>query len=312
MKSLLQRIADLLEADGIPVLGIDTYPPEKGEKEISVLLRVSHEVSNGLTIEEDVAAQFLRDYTVFDTDAAENADDVFRAYKNEIGQYDETLVMNRPKFQRFIKKNFPKYELRQMKDGDNQTFLGFINMRLKRDRTEQTPVVEGACHSCADPDCDICPISQANSDPVKLYTPEEAVRAMMAGKILKDKAGRRAVYKPGGGFLLKSDQYSWFITDFTGLYSEESHPQSDPVKDDLCVSPVKYYTPEEAQEVMKAGYILHTKEGNNASYILDVGFVFYDCKANKTLPLTDFTGMYRPKIDPSSAVRQADSEASHA
>ena len=81
---------------------------------------------------------------------------------------------------------------------------------------------EGACHSCAD-DCETCPVK--NGDPIKLYTPKEAVLAMLAGKKLRNEAGYEFYWneETGFSFYVAEDDKSYHTQTFSGLYSEEPH-----------------------------------------------------------------------------------------
>jgi len=94
--------------------------------------------------------------------------------------------------------------------------------RLKKALTKKINM-EGPCHSCADPSCENCPTSPINSDPIEVYTPEEAVRAMLAGKKLRNekgwifswrdwKGGEAFIYQDNNGDIHSAD-------DFSGLYS---------------------------------------------------------------------------------------------
>jgi len=55
------------------------------------------------------------------------------------------------------------------------------------------------------------------SDPVKPYKSEEAIMAMIAGKILKDKKGRIAKYENGEGFIYQ-DQNTGVMEPITIFY----------------------------------------------------------------------------------------------
>jgi hypothetical protein len=67
-----------------------------------------------------------------------------------------------------------------------------------------------------------CLQSIENSSRVRLYTPAGAIRAMLAGKILKDEEGKRYRWDSDAfiGFI-PNKKDNWFIADyFRGLYEE--------------------------------------------------------------------------------------------
>jgi len=261
VKSLLQTITDLLEAGSIPVLGIDTYPPEKdGEIAVSLRVRFPGGPIGGegyISWAAASVAKFLDDYVQFDEAFSETVDAVFNSYREIMKWYGVSIPfegandsVTRIRFMRLVTKYFPKCETRHMRKPGGEPVLCFMNLRLSDkappwetpDPSGETPAVDknqklmesiqsgetlvGDCHNCLD-DCETCPVSPANSLPIDLYSPEEAVMAMLGGKILKDAKGRIARYKAGSGFTLQdqSTGSTWYITDFSGLYSdkEESH-----------------------------------------------------------------------------------------
>ena len=80
------------------------------------------------------------------------------------------------------------------------------------------------CAVCVDGDCEACLHSPQNSIPIKLYTPKGAARVMLAGKILKGEKGMMNVRwdKNRSTFVYQKDGGDFFLTDFSGLYSEEA------------------------------------------------------------------------------------------
>ena len=221
-KTILQTITDLMESAGVPVLGIDTYPPNE-EGEINVSLRVRPAVNSGVDVDAFIA-----------------------------------------------------------------------------DEEKAAPVGEPPCSTCNDPDCENCPINQNNGDPIKLYTPEEARKAMQAGKVLKDKKGR--IYYFGkfiethDGKIIDHGIAFWYgyenkthsmIIDFPpDLFSEESHPQTDPIK---------RYTPEEAVKAMLTGKVLRNKKGYEfywGFYNGELSFWFWVNEDHESYNTVDFSGLY--------------------
>ena len=225
-KSLLQKITELLEAGDFSVSGIYAHRPDAdGETPVTLWVR---EFGTDKNFQVCIAESFIELHTLHNEKACESAKDVYTAYEEYVRPYKPELKMNRWQFFRLIKKYEPRFELQQVrKPGDPKPELTFINLRLiKPEADGETPIVEGACHSCINPDCDTCPTSPSNSDPIKLYTEEEAIMALVAGKTLFDEHGRKAIYKPGEGFRLSHGEAPtsvMFIQDFSGLYSEEPH-----------------------------------------------------------------------------------------
>ena len=230
MKTLLQKITDTLEAGGIPVSAIETYPPNK-DRAVSVSLTVQEkaeslydelwrEEDSYSDIQESLAHRFIRYRAIFDEGYCELAANVYRAYKSGIKPNSPTLLMTEGQFFRFMKEHHSKYNLEYMtKAGDMGTSLYFSNLLLKRDLPQKTPT-EDPCHSCAENECENCPCNPANNDRIKLYAPEEAVEAMMAGKTLKNKKGW-LFYWGGDKFTFKDNEGELHhIWDFSGLYSE--------------------------------------------------------------------------------------------
>jgi hypothetical protein len=90
------------------------------------------------------------------------------------------------------------------------------------------PVVRDSCADCGEGGCDTCPMSPANSTPIKLYEPEEAMVAMMAGRILKGSGGETFYYdkhlgkfqSPGFYHNDKDGVLIGPVRDFSGLYLE--------------------------------------------------------------------------------------------
>jgi hypothetical protein len=149
MKTLLQTITDTLEAAGVRVVAIETYPPDSGT------------VSVSLTVQADQRAE--------------------------------------------------------SRDSDLENRLAAPGSGL------------GGCHDCpGGPQCDDCPTSPENSTPVKLYTPLEAVDAMMQGKVLRDEKGNEFFWENRGsqgvGFWFRDENDDTFpVRDFRGLYIGTAH-----------------------------------------------------------------------------------------
>ena len=82
------------------------------------------------------------------------------------------------------------------------------------------------CAACVESgaDCRACPHNPKNSIPITLYAPKGAARVMLAGKILKGEKGMMNVRwdKNLSTFVYQKDGGDFFLTDFSGLYSEEA------------------------------------------------------------------------------------------
>jgi hypothetical protein len=111
---------------------------------------------------------------------------------------------------------------------ETEAFLAALN--ADRDPS-RPPVVRDPCADCGDGGCDTCPMSPANSTPIKLYTPEEARAAMKAGRILKGSGGETFYYSrhaqdfqgklPPGFYHNDMDGVLIGpVQDFSGLYLE--------------------------------------------------------------------------------------------
>jgi hypothetical protein len=87
----------------------------------------------------------------------------------------------------------------------------------------EAPVVRDPCGECASPDCDAC---HAKSDaPIKLYSPEKAVEAMLQGYVLRNGKGDKFYWRHwangSAGFYQKDEEGSFsFAEDLSGLYEE--------------------------------------------------------------------------------------------
>jgi hypothetical protein len=83
---------------------------------------------------------------------------------------------------------------------------------------------ENICASCREcgAACEDCVNSPQNGNPVKLYTPKGAVRAMLLGKVLKGKNGEEKVRwdKSRSAFVCDIAGYDYFLNDFSGLWEE--------------------------------------------------------------------------------------------
>ena len=83
---------------------------------------------------------------------------------------------------------------------------------------------ERPCRSCAIPSCENCPISPMSNALKKLYTPEEAVKAMLAGKTLRNEKGWGFYWDNNKSFRFRDDEGELYtVGDFSGLYSDAPH-----------------------------------------------------------------------------------------
>jgi hypothetical protein len=160
-RTVLQRITDALEASGITVSAIETWPPDEDGR-VSVSLMVRLPVTEAPTDPEEDKAEAV------------------------IAALNKARDPSRP------------------------------------------PVVRNPCADCREGGCDACPMSPANSAPVKLYTPEEAAAEMRAGRILKGSGGeiyyynnkRQGELPPGFYHNNKDGVLIGPARDFSGLYLE--------------------------------------------------------------------------------------------
>ncbi|MCL2139783.1 MAG: hypothetical protein FWH41_09695 [Treponema sp.] len=80
------------------------------------------------------------------------------------------------------------------------------------------------CAECdkSSPDCSWCLDNPENAVPVKLYSPKGAVRAMLAGKFLKDMEGSRCFWDCEFSQFRYRDKHNeaGILTEFSGLYEE--------------------------------------------------------------------------------------------
>jgi hypothetical protein len=233
-KTLLQTITDTLETGGVPVSAVEVYPPnEDGSISVSVLVRAKKDGDIDLTKQDTpqgLADQFIRDFFVYDDGYCETADSVYEAYKNHLKARDPALIMGRSEFLNFAKWHYPEYRLENMgKPGKGMLILHFSNLLLDHKRLAGTPAApESPCHTCADPDCENCP-NKPGSTPIKLYTPEEAVMALLDGKKLKNKQGWEFRWEPSTGEFCGIEKMEGGrtrehrINFFFDLFSEEAH-----------------------------------------------------------------------------------------
>jgi hypothetical protein len=158
-RTILQKITDILEAAGIGVSGIETWPPENdGRVSVSLTIRLPAG-ETGMNPEEDKA----------------------------------------------------------------EAVIAALN---KARDPSRPPVVWNPCADCGEGGCDACPMSPANSTPIKLYTPEEAAAAMLAGRVLKGSEKITCYFsnEEKNGLPPGFYQYKGGITkpiqNFSGLYLE--------------------------------------------------------------------------------------------
>lgn len=96
-------------------------------------------------------------------------------------------------------------------------------------KSKRRPRLNNPCMTCRGPgDCEDCLNDPRNSTPVKLYTPEGAARAMLAGKLLKNKDGWfcfwAGIEKDGkmefGFWTASKQEHLYRLQDFSGLFEE--------------------------------------------------------------------------------------------
>jgi hypothetical protein len=243
MKSLLQIVTDILEAGEIQVSAIETWP-ENEDRSVSISLTVRPEKyqeekrwEEKRWKEKIEADYFFQENIISADNGFEFFEDVWNRYNIFTGGDNQLTKFS---LGRALKKSFPAVEIRYEKTeaGGPVTVLYKIKMRPMVDISGGTvdapeatidgePAEEGGCAVCcpgSGPPCDVCPISPQNSTPIKLYDPEEAIQAMLAGKLLK--AGRKweafwdSIKKEFVARHIEFRNQYKPLDDFSGLYSE--------------------------------------------------------------------------------------------
>jgi hypothetical protein len=238
MKTLLQTIADALEAGGVRVTGIETYPPDNGAVSVSLTVRADQKAEN-LVPEPIGFSDFVKQNLEFCPSASVDVREAYCRYKQWLAHREAMLGIAR--FTSLLVKRFPCAEYKHVETKEGLAVF-LKNLQLKPEastKDERDPDLEnrlaapgagmGGCHDCpGGPQCDDCPASPENSTPIKLYTPLEAVDAMMQGKVLRDERGNKFFWEDrgsqGAGFWFRDENDDTFpVRDFRGLYIGAAH-----------------------------------------------------------------------------------------
>jgi hypothetical protein len=234
--TLLQKITDVLEAAGIGVSGIETWPPEEdGRISVSMTIRPRPEPKPDPA--ETALEDFIDRYLEYDPERCETASVVYDRYLSYIGP-DFPDKVNIFRFHRIIRRHFEKngknVTLGQAGKPGGGVELCFFNVKLvdlaesaldainAAAAPDDPPAVRDPCGECINPDCDACMVM--SSTPIKLYTPEKAVDAMKKGRILRNEKGDKFYWSGQGqmaGFYREEkDGSSFFAGCLSGLYEE--------------------------------------------------------------------------------------------
>jgi hypothetical protein len=242
-RTILQTITDTLEAAGIGVSGIETWPPEEdGRVSVSMTIRPRPEPET----KTDVCA-FIETFFEYNPAHCETVNTVYEVYK-EYRSADPGRKVSRYRFIREILKFFReagrRVEYKVIHNDDENTVEPcFINVCLRPcDPDQKTaaaldainadkapddpPAVRDPCGECANPDCFSC--SLKDGTPIKLYDPKEAAAAMLAGRVLRDERGYFHFWKDCGkdkvGFWFRDEMGNVLPTNhFIGLYEEAKY-----------------------------------------------------------------------------------------
>jgi hypothetical protein len=234
-QTILQKIIDALEAAGIGVSGAETWPPEEDGR-----------VSANLTIrprpesETDDVDTFIDTFLVYDTKNCESADRVYGLYTSTEPRHK----LSKPEFIRAVIDHFgmdgKEVVFQQCYTLENKSDYCFFNIRFSHYNVDQRtdaaldiinaakapgdpPVIRDPCADCGTHSCEDCSVKSGT--PIKLYTPEEAVSAMLRGRVLWNKNGTKFYWKDrhgdGAGFWIDgpSGCYS-YAGNLSGLYEE--------------------------------------------------------------------------------------------
>jgi hypothetical protein len=244
-RTILQKITDDLEAAGITISGIETWPPEEDGR-ISVSLVIRPRPEPALSVEYADLDAFIETYLVYDDSCCESVKTVYEKYTN----YKRSSVPVNKLGEFCFIRGIIGYFAIKYKKVDFFSTAGikgeidycFSNVRLVRyimggpdEKTaapdavnankapDAPPAVRDPRGECSGLACDTRPAE--NSTPIKPYTPEEAVDAMRKGRILRNKKGDKFYWQsvPGNppGFYQEDKQWGkLFICDFSGLYEE--------------------------------------------------------------------------------------------
>ncbi|MDR1452173.1 MAG: hypothetical protein LBI57_07605 [Helicobacteraceae bacterium] len=252
-RTILQRIADALEAAGISVSGIETWAMVDG-RVIPVSLRVHFP-----HIENEAVIDFIENYIIFDNSACEDVSGLYQAYIQTVDEGN--FCVGRKKFMRIVKKYFPECKIRGTHKPDGKIALIFSGIRFNApmetetvksscdrqkaeearirkeaeseaiDRVESVldtinankspddpPAVRDPCGECANPDCFYC--SLKDGTPIKLYDPKEAAAAMMAGRVLQNEKKEKCFWENDGFRYEAKTGMRFVLADLSGLYEE--------------------------------------------------------------------------------------------
>jgi len=252
--SILKTIVDLLEAGGITVREIDTYPPNKETGEADVSMRVIVEEKKyfyknqyDFVTEKVIAANFFKDCIISDDTGFEYVNDLYNAYSKYVTKHfsDNPRRFDSFKFIHFLLEQHPKAKIKVNLRSEN--VLRILNVKLKTppenfncsdmncgdcDASGTCPASPENCelgnnnHPCSfcNDDCENCPVK--NGVPIKIYEPIEAIKAMINGETLRHEKGKRAKFFTDiFCFIDDLDTPVSTVKDFNGFYSEVSNVQ---------------------------------------------------------------------------------------
>jgi hypothetical protein len=247
-RTILQKITDTLEAAGISVSGIETWPPEEdGRVSVSMTIRPRPEPKLDPAYTDLYA--FIETYLEYDDSCCESVKRVYEKYKTckslePVNKLDEFCFIRgvighfaaRGKGVKF----FPSWDdkgksdpclsnirlIQLDQDGPDPKTAAALDAINADKAPDDPPAVRDPCAGCADLNCENCPLKDGT--PIKLYSPEEAADAMKKGRILRNEKGDKFYWKnrlnEGAGFWIEDAAGSYsFAGNLSGLYEEAKY-----------------------------------------------------------------------------------------
>jgi hypothetical protein len=246
-RTILQKITETLEAAGIGVSGIETWPEEDGRVSVNLTIRPRPEPKPDPAYTDLYA--FIETYLEYDDSRCESVKTVYEEYENSKSP-KQAKKLNEFSFIKNVTgyfaargkevKFFPSFDIKGKPDpcfsnirlirldldGPDEKTTAVLDTINADKAPDDPPVVRSPCGECADPDCDICPVK--GHAPIKLYDPEEAAAAMLAGRVLLNHLKEKCLWKKwenGRASFCKEDGMGGYsdLFDLSGLYEEAKY-----------------------------------------------------------------------------------------
>jgi hypothetical protein len=214
-RTILQKITDTLEAAGITVSGIETWPPEEdGRVSVSMTVRPRPEPKPN-PVYTDLYT-FIEACLEYDDSLCESVETIYEKYKNYKSP-KPVIKLNKFYFIPGVIKHFaargkevqffPSWDNKGKNDpclsnirliqfdqnGPDQKTAAALDAINAAKAPDDPPVVRYPCGECGLGDCDNC--QARGGTPIKLYSPEEAEAAMKKGRILRNEKGDKFYWK---------------------------------------------------------------------------------------------------------------------